>query len=105
MELDPEAIAWLRSRPDSVLRAMIRTPPGRYRLQTTGQHVILYSYTESEDGECRDCTVLIYAQDNPDRIMEPCRRVFGISLSELEPIEVFTDAALAARTELSSREH
>ena len=82
------ATDWYNERPEIVKAAIRLRPPGTYRLTTTNQIVRLYSYSEPArpDAPCT-CTVLITAADNPDRFMPFNRKVFGIALTDLSPLD------------------
>lgn len=60
-------------------------PPGRYLLKTTGQKVVIRSYSEDKNGTCNTCTVFVLQKDNPGLLFE--RTVFDVPFANLEPIE------------------
>lgn len=76
---------WFKSRPRAVKDMILKYPPGYYRLKTTGQKVLLRSYTEKDDGTCTTCTIFALQKDNPWQVFD--RHVFGIPLADLEPLD------------------
>lgn len=95
---------WLRTRPTEVLRRVITHPPALYRLKTTNQKVLLFAYSEGDDGVFDECQVLVLRQYNPNCLEE--RRVFGIKLADLEILEMndkTQDAIRGARRVLRER--
>jgi len=77
---------WFKERPPAIQDAIRFRPPGTYRLTTTDHIVHLYSYSE---GDPPTCTVLITAEDNPglESTPFPNRKVFGILLTDLVPLD------------------
>lgn len=80
---------WYQSRPAIVQSAIRRYPPHlTYRLETTGQHVRIYSYDEGPDGSCETCTVTVLSDPRGpvSNAMTVGCNVFGIPLSDLTPL-------------------
>lgn len=80
-EITPEEQEWINNRPDCVRKMIDRCPPNRlYRLKTTDQRVTLYAYHENDT-----VTVDILGKFN---LIDFERRVFGISLDDLEECDL-----------------
>ena len=83
---------WISMRPPEIQEAFRQYPPGLY--QNTGctnytQHVRLYSITEDAgDGKGLTCSFVVYQEDNPELVFIRERRVFGVPLTDLKPIDV-----------------
>ncbi len=77
---------WFLSRPKKVQEVILKYPPGsKYKLESSGHIVILYSYEEEENGDCEKCSVLVLHEYNPGLLFE--RKVFGIDLKDLQTEE------------------
>jgi hypothetical protein len=76
---------WVASRPACVRRVAERFNPwSLYRLRTTGQKVMLLSFSEEEDGRV---TLTVNVTSEFNRVAFE-RRVFGIDPDDLEPCEL-----------------
>jgi hypothetical protein len=89
---------WFKSRPKSVQKSIKKYPPFYlYEQKQTGYKVRIYSYSESEDGRCTKCQILVLIQDNPTpdlRFKYPLledRRVFGIKLKDLIKLRILEE--------------
>lgn len=83
--------AWLAERPEAVRKVAERFDPwSLYRLKTTGQRVVVYSFSEGEgegegEGDPVTLTVVVSGQFN---FVIHDRRVFGINPDDLEPCDL-----------------
>jgi len=75
---------WFLARPRAIQQAILKYPPGKYKLKSTGHIMELYSYEEDEDGSCNTCTGTITYENNQHLLFE--RKVFDIPLEDLEKI-------------------
>ena len=74
---NPDFTEWFYSRSSPVQEAIQATPPGWYLRETTGQTVMILSYSEEEDGSCGSS--IVFAA--PDDV------IYGVLHSDLTPIE------------------
>lgn len=81
-ELEEEHLNWLSSRPEKI-KEMFKKKPGNilYRLRSTGEYCILYSYNESGN-----VTVTVPSSLNENLMFE--KQVFGVPLDDLEEVEM-----------------
>jgi hypothetical protein len=71
--------AWKQTKPAVIQKMVESHPPNRlYRMRSTGQRVVIYSYFENET-----VMVEVLAQYNLDRFNMIETRVFGILLDDL----------------------
>lgn len=73
------------------MRARIESHPFTqyYELMTTGQMVVVTSYSESEDGSCDTCIVFVDPKANDDRLeLASGYEVFGVSYEDLRPTRI-----------------
>lgn len=84
-----KVIGWFLSRPIAVREAILKYPPHKtYRLKSTNQIVRIYSYSEDDDGKCKECRITVLPKDNPTVLIP--RVVFGIKFKDLEMIKEAT---------------
>lgn len=89
---------WFKSRPENVRKSILRYPPYFiYINKPTGYLCAIYSYTESKDGSCNHCQIIVSYEANKDNIrikgkvfehpLTENRIVFGIPFSDLKRLK------------------